>query len=670
MEKARYGFRLFVKMQNGDNAIFHIMFERQTIRVPLLVALCVAGILAFCGPAAAGHLDLIDDESVERYTARELSLGAPTLGTSSRVLYREALAALEAGDRERAMNRLRLAADLSGDYADPLFMLARMEAMRLDPAFLPHLVEAVTRLAGNFGSQALLAANAFLVLSASLFAGLLVALVVLLLRSWPLVAHWIQERYPDSIAVPPAGWIGPIVLLGLLSMRLGLALYAAILFVVVWTVVGKRQRAALATVLLLLCGLSFLAGQSGPVAVGIDPGSVTNRLARINERGADGETIRAVESIRDNRFAAERAFAIGTLRARAGDGEAAKRHLLDAVAANGNRAETYLNLGNVYFREGDYDRALAGYQNALAVDSTSVLAHYNIGQTYIKLMLFAQSSVALEQASEKGIESYRAAHASARIRNLTVYEAGFRTPDLWRIAWREGRVAPGGMLTSPLRPWLLISFDRLWIVLGSALLAAFLLSRAAPEDWRVFHCENCGRATCERCAGTDLGIVLCPDCAGVVGGLSSVKVMEALLRHRRQKHDATRSVSTRIARWCWPGSAAIVDGAVLTGIARAGVAVAAALFLAWRGPWFRDPRSIDVVTPVWIVAVPAVLIALGWLAAARKKPTDESRNYRILPPDVRVAAEERRSPSPEPPPAAKDPAPSAPEPLDAFLDSL
>ena len=220
-----------------------------------------------------------------------------------------------------------------------------------------------------------------------------------------------------------------------------------------------------------------------------------------------------------------------------------------------------------------------------------------------------------------------------------------------------------------MRAWLLVPFDRLWIALLAAFVAALVLPRAAPGDWRVYRCGNCGRATCDRCAGTDLGIALCPDCAGVVGGLSSVKVMEALLRHRRQKHDGRRSVSMRIARWCWPGSAAVLDGGVITGTLRAGVSIAAATILARLGPWFRDPRSIDVFTPAWLVVLPAALILLGWIAAARRKPEADGRNYRVLPPDLRIAAEERR-PAATSEAAQSEPAPAAPEPLDAFLDSL
>ncbi|MBN1884064.1 MAG: tetratricopeptide repeat protein [Candidatus Krumholzibacteriota bacterium] len=636
--------------------------------MPLIAALCAAAVLAFCTSAAAGHLDLIQDENLEQYTATELSRGAPTLGVSSRALYREALEALEAGDRERAVGRLRLAADLSGDDADPLFTLARIEASRFDPAFLPHLVEAVRRLAGDFRSQSFLAANTLLVVAASFFGGLLVALVALLARSWPLVDHWFRERHPASIAVPPAGWIGGIALLGLLAMRLGLALYAAILFVVVWMAVSRRERFALAAAALVVAGISLVAGRAGPIAAGIDPASVTSRLALVNERGADERTLAAIESIRDDRFAAERAFAIGTLRYRAGEFEEAKKLLLEAVAAESGLAAAYLNLGNVYFCESDYDRALAGYQNALAIDSTNVLAHYNIGQAYIRMMLFAQSSDALERASEFGVEGYRATHASARIRNLTIYEAGFRASDLWRIAIREGEEIGGGALTAALRPWLLLPFDRLWIVLVAALLAAMTLRGRFPSAWRVFRCENCGRATCEICAGTNLGIALCPDCAGVVGGLSSVKVMEALLRHRRQKRASARSNAMRLARFFWPGAAAIIGGRTRSGILGAAVAIAALMLLAWRGPFFRDPRSIDVYTPIWMAALPAAILLFGWLAAARRRRPEEPRNYRILPPDVRVEADGREDTGRRP--AESRPEAAAPEPLDAFLDSL
>ena len=91
------------------------------------------GVLAFCTEAAANSLDLITNETLKAYTESELESGAPSIPVTSRILYRDALQLLHDGEKKKAVQELQLAADLTGDYAAPLFTLARVELFSANP---------------------------------------------------------------------------------------------------------------------------------------------------------------------------------------------------------------------------------------------------------------------------------------------------------------------------------------------------------------------------------------------------------------------------------------------------------------------------------------------------------------------------------------------------------
>ena len=135
----------------------------------------------------------------------------------------------------------------------------------------------------------------------------------------------------------------------------------------------------------------------------------------------------------------------------------------------------------MYFRQGDYNRALAGYQNAVSIDSSSAVAWYNIGQAYIKKMLFAESSSALQMASDLGIEEYRKAHPGTRLLDLDIYDAGFPAQELWTVAAGEGRMRGSAIIDGIFRPWLLFPLRWTWLLLLSALAAAVAAAAAAPS---------------------------------------------------------------------------------------------------------------------------------------------------------------------------------------------
>lgn len=636
----------------------------------ITVILCAMSVIAFCTDALPNTIDRITNPKLKSYTVRDVERGAPSFEVSSRVLYREAITLLERGNREAARQKLLLAASLSGNYPDPMFTLARLDALSADPNFLTYLIEGFKRLSLNFHSQSLLAANAAVLIVTSTLGTLVVALIILLIKYWPLLDHWLRERYSRRFSFPPARWIGFLILVALLIMRLGFALYLAILFIILWSFLNRKEKAVIFTMFVLLSAFSYLASYSNTFVAALDPESVTRRLSMINEKGADERLLVRISEIDEPEYRAERDYAIGTLMYRLGSLEEAKAYLLNSVSRRNDFAPAYLNLGNVYFKQGDYDKALAGYQNVIAIDTTNVLAFYNIGQTYINKMLFAESSYALKKANELGIERYRTLNPSTQIKNLTIYDEGFGNADLWAIALREGKKRNGVYLSEILQPYLIFPFHRLWILLVTGIIAAIIIGKRAPSIWKVFRCDNCGRAICTRCTDTEIGLDLCPSCSKLIYGLTSVKVMEALLRYRRQK---VSYKANRMNRWriiFAPGSSYFFYGRTLKGIIITLINIGALLTLLWGGYYCKDPRALNISIPIWKYILPLVVLAAGHLFSMKVKAPVEPRNYRILPPDMRVETggedkvgrqtESKIRPDPE----------EKQQPLGTFLDSL
>ncbi len=639
------------------------------VHIPFL---CLFLGIAFCNPARANTLENINNSSLRNYSLREIERGAPSLRISAKVLHREGLILLEQGKWEQAREKLILAAGLSGDYPDPLYTLARIELIHAHPDFLFHLIEGIKRQFRSFHGQAMLAANVSLMLVASLLVTLFALQVYLLIRYWPLFDHKLREFYSKRYAFPPQKMIGFLIILGLLIMRAGFAVYIALLIIILWNCVSRKEKGLLTMLVLLLAAGSFLAPRSRVLLPAVDERSITRRLSLVNDMAPGPYQLNSINAIDDKRFQAEKDFALGTQMCRLNRLEEAKNYLLSSVSQRDDFAAAYLNLGNVYFLQEDFNRALAGYQNVLSLDPTNALAHYNLGQTYINKMLFAQSSSALKKANELGLEQYRQTVPAIQFSNARVYDQGFSPADLWSIARREGGQGNILLLDEILRPWILFPFHRLWLLLIGALLSAVVLGRITPSSWKVSSCENCGQATCRDCVDTETGIDLCRDCSGVIKDLSSIKVMEALLRHKRQRIISRRSSRNRRRTMFLPGAAKVFSDKAWSGALILFINFNALLFLVWGGFYFSDPRGFGASSPLWKTIPPLVVMGAAILLTLRTKIPQETRNFRVLPAEFKAEIEEKEqreekyTETPETVAAERN----ADDPFGAFLDSL
>jgi tetratricopeptide (TPR) repeat protein len=602
-------------------------------------------VVAFCTDADTGPLDRISDMRLKSYSYDEVTQGAPALHVPSRIIYREGLELIEKGDWEGARERLLLASELSGDYPDPLLTLAKNELLRFNPDFLPHAIEGFKRLVSNFYVQAFVLANIALLVTVTSIGTLLILLLYLLVKYWPLIDHSIREWYSVKCSFPPAKWVGVLLAIALVSLRAGIAVYIAILLFSVWVSLNLKERIVVLGLLLFISALSFFADYSNTFVPPMDPGSATRRLSLVNERGANNELLLLISDIDDAAYRSERDYALGTLLYRLEILPEARDFLLSSVSVNPEFAPAYVNLGNVYFKQGDFDKALAGYQNAISIDPEHILAHFNLGQTYIKKMLFAESSASLKRANELGIEEYRITHPSTGFRNLTIYEDGFESRELWLLAHREGSGREHILFSEILQPLLLFPFHRLWIMLLGCAALSLVIATRIPKSKKVFRCDNCDRPACHICADDELGVRLCSDCASIVEGLSSMKVMEALLRHRRQKVFKTSAKKIRKRTFLFPGTSHIHYGRTFAGAFCISISVAGVALLLWNGFYFKEPSALKQMTPLWQTITPIAMLLYGILVSVAQKAPETSRPFWILPQELRDVEKKERKPA-------------------------
>jgi len=603
-------------------------------------------LVALCNPAAGEVMQDITDSNIRSYINSQLELNPPEMNAVSGVLTREAKAALRDGKTEEAIPMLEAAGIFSSSNPEPALILARVELMRGNPEFLLHFIEAVKRGTSSFYRSALFSVNMYILFISSAGIALLLFLLALAVKYNGEIFHKPEEILSRKFKLPRTEYLGLAVLAALLLLRPGFAVYIVLLSALVWRVVSSREKTALVSVIILLAAGSFFiqrTDSSGPI---LDEHSVTRKLSLINEQGATDRLIGLIRGIDQPEFLAEKNFALGTLMYRRGRLISAREHLKRSITEKNNFIPSYINLGNVYFQQEDFDKALAGYRNALTFDSTSAIAHYNIGQACIKKMHFNLSSSALKKARRFGIEEYKTGNPMVAIRNPEVLTCGFRKSDLKDIAARESRIESFRLFDRIFRGYVFVPFGWLWFLLPAGILAGIALNRLLPDEWEIIHCDNCLQTVCPDCVDTSRGLTLCSECTSVVEGLSSVKVMEALLRRRRQKKISDVISGKWRAMGIVPGGTYILKDKRISALMIMMLCSVSFNLLIRNGLYFKDPRFMFTPDSLWRIIVPSVVIGFFYIISLRSSRPEGPRRYCVLPQELQDVPEEAQESAP------------------------
>jgi hypothetical protein len=295
----------------------------------------------------------------------------------------------------------------------------------------------------------------------------------------------------------------------------------------------------------------------------------------------------------------------------------------------------YINLGNVYYSQGLYEKALEGYRKAAQIDDSDAVGQYNLAQAYIKTLLMAESSKALNKASEGGIEDVKRSYAEMARPLVHVYTKTFSAGELWRMSRIEGETHKTDFLSQMLQPLLRMSTRSCAWLLLAALAFAVIFAPVFKKKNLTFQCSNCGDLTCDNCCKNTGGTYLCDSCAGVIEGVSSDKVVEALLRQRRHGVLVRRRKAIRMLTLWLPGMRDIYYGRLTRGLLLTLIFALSAVQLWTRGFVVKDWNFLVTTVSLWKWIVPAVGIVFAYASTALSKRYLEVRNYRS--PSIRAS---------------------------------
>ena len=290
-----------------------------------------AGSLRADGALAYTGQDAIRDELEQKLNSGQFRALAP-----AQARYREALAALAAGNAAEATRLLDASAEFDPDFPDPHFTLARVITFRDPGRAAAEFSEALRIVGRSYSWQRHLLANtltAFLVIWSL---SLLLAIVGITLRHLPHLTHVLLELVgrakgagiqgaTAAIALSPLLWgLGPVptatVYAGLLSFRLG-------------------RREAVLLLLFLVSSLAIIGGArtltpwtGGPSLA--EPSLLVDRGLR---SGANPELMNALTAL-ESYDSGEPLypFALGTMARREGYFDLAERQLTIAAALKPN----------------------------------------------------------------------------------------------------------------------------------------------------------------------------------------------------------------------------------------------------------------------------------------------------------------------------------------------
>ena len=162
------------------------------------------------------------------------------------------------------------------------------------------------------------------------------------------------------------------------------------------------------------------------------------------------------------------------------------------------------------------------------------------------------------------------------------------------------------------------------------MILAAIVSQTLKSRKLDFQCANCGDLTCEGCCNDELGSVICHVCGQAVAGVSSDRVLEALLRQRRQSVIVRRRKSIRWSTVWLPGLRHVFYGRFVSGFMVALVFASGMLMLWTRGNVFPYWDSVEFGTPLWKWIVPGAAVVVAYLVALMSRQLYEARNTRTV----------------------------------------
>ena len=566
------------------------------------------------------------------YQENQIRDGAVTLPVVAQVYYRHAIGQIESGDDEGAITSLRTALTFAPNHSDAYFTLARLHAKRFSPESVYYFTEGFLSQLRSFDGQRWFALNLLTSATLILLLASSIVWIALAVRYFPFIAHRIAESARIKFNAAGARVAAALLLLAPFALLPGYTTAAALILILTWPFMHKHERVlsmVMAGVFVVFTGTASYIDRMTVVA---DPKSLTSLIADANESADERVLADAIAKYEtdDDELNDDRYTALGLLAMRGGDPETAAAHFLHAISFNKNSAIAYVNLGNVYFNNEQYTKALEGYRKAEEVDSTDAVGQYNLAQTYIKTLLMGESSQALARASKLGLDRARSAIAEPSRARMAVYPRTYSSAQLWAIAAQEGKHGNPALVAGLLKTATGHTAPVSALIMLGAILVALVLGRVIEAKKLAFQCANCGDLTCHGCCSGELGSVICRSCAEAVAGVSSDRVLDALLRQRRQSVIVRRRKSIRWATLWLPGLRHVHYGRFAAGFGVAAFFATCVVMVFARGAVFPSWNAIEMKAPLWKLVLPAAGIVASYWVSIMSRRLYEARSTRTI----------------------------------------
>ena len=586
---------------------------RRHALLPAAAILALAVFLPLAPPLVSSARAFTSQDAIDRELTQMRDAGQLRALAPAQARYREALAALRAGNTAEAQRLLAAASEFDPAYPDPHFTLAKVLAFRNPERAVGEFGEAFRIIGRNYSWQRHLLANAVTGFLTVWIVGLFLAVVGIALRHLPHLMHIVTELTGRSksalarggaalITLAPLLWgLGPIptatVYAGLVSFR-----------------IGRREGLLVGLFVVSAIGLAafgtLVAPWAGPPSLE-EPSLLVDRALRCGADASISSKLATLAS-RDPSEALY-PFTAGTLARRNGDFDAAERELARADQLEPGCVWTLVNLGNVYFAREDYPHAQEAYEAAVKAAPQAAEPHYNLAQTYTKQLMFAEANREQSAATSLGFDRVRdMSKISAPQLNRTVMEAMPPIEALWDLG---RRTAPErGMTASETNPYLRfllrLSPPPPFAILF--LLALFLVfagvGQVLGRALATLQCSNCQRVVCRRCVFRMQQRAFCDGCYAAVKDLKSVEFTRILLTGRGSRAARRRTLLETMTTFLLPGAGQMLRGASLSGFFAILVMVAAAMLVVANGAIVASSDVLPVDSPGWGKRIPLVIL--------------------------------------------------------------
>ena len=579
-------------------------------RAAVAAAIAFASLGSAFAPSVSAYAG---SEAVQQELEQMRNAGLVRALAPAQARYREALAAIRAGNRAEGARLLAAAADFDPAFPDPHFTLAGLLAFQNPERAAGEFGEALRIVGRNYSWQRHLLANVLTGFLVVWILSLLIAIAGITLRHLPHLIHIILELVGRSKGIA-ARTGATLIALAPLLWGLGPILTATVYAALVSFRVGRREGALLVLFLASCIGLGLflpsLAPWAGPPSIE-EPSLLVDRALHA---GADAELSGSLAALamRDPKEPLY-PFTMGTIARREGDLDGAGRQLALANRLRPHALWTLVNLGNVYFAREDYDRAREAYEAAARAQPEAAEPHYNLAQTYTKQLLFAEANREQSIATKLGFDRVREmSKISTPQLNRTVMEAMPPVETMWALA---RRTAPERGLTAvqnnPYLSFLMkLSPPPPFSIFFQVALFLFFagLGQMLGRALATIQCSNCQKVVCRRCVFRMQQRAFCNDCFGAVRDLKSIEFTRLLLTGRDRRASKRRTLRETATTFLLPGAGAMLRGASLSGFFAILVMMAAAVLVFGNGSLVPATDALPVPSAGWAKRIPLALL--------------------------------------------------------------